>query len=333
MFSDLAVLYLFSGGAGAGAVMVCCLLDLLLVKRPFGLAEGEGRGIHEPGPSANALPCALDYAFAAGFALLAFGAVCLMADLGRFDRVAALFLSPHPTVLTVGAYALAVMLVCAAFLAAVRFLYVPDVSCMLVRGVEVAAVVVALVVMAYTGVLLQSLTGVAFWRTPLVPVLFVLSSLSCGVAAVCVSSVFVGVASEGLLRMLRVLARADAAIIVLELAIAMAFLWQMGASAHPGAAASFAELTQGDAAFAWWAGFCFCGMVVPLLVELFCAVRLAAGFQLRKTLAVAAALVLMGALCMRWSLAEVGTQRELELEPVETLLEFDGEALELKLEG
>lgn len=311
MFGELAVLYLFLGGAGAGATAVSCAFDLALVRQPFGFSAG-----YVPNSSAQPRARTLDFAFALGFALLAAGVVCLMADLGRLDRVTSLFLSPHPTALTVGAYALAALLVLSAALALVRFLYLPDIPQAAVRAAEAAAIAIALVVMAYTGVLLQTIGGVGFWRTPLVPALFLLSSLSCGAAAVFAVAPFAGVADEPQLYMLKLLARFDLAVIALEIIVAAAFLLWAASSDHPGTAASLAVMTQGENALAWWLGFGACGLVAPLVAELALAWRRSERIS-RRALAIAAALVLAGALCMRWAVTDSGVHRALELQEVE----------------
>lgn len=308
MFSDLAVLYLLLGGAGAGTLAVCCVLDLTLVRQPFGFAAG-----YAPGPSANARERTIDFAFLLGFAFLIVGVACLMADLGRLDRVMSLFASPHPTALTVGSYSLAALLALGAGLALVRFMYLPDVPQVVVRIAEAAAFLVALVVMGYTGVLLQGIGGVALWSTPLIPALFVLSSLSCGAAAVFFISPFSGVADEAQMRMLKALARFDAAVIILEAVAAASFLLWAASSEHPAVAASLSILIRGEMAYAWWVGFVACGLVVPLAVELALIWRKRSDLA-RKALAVVAALVLAGALSMRFAIVDSGVHRALELQ-------------------
>lgn len=76
----------------------------------------------------------------------------------------------------------------AAFLTIVRFAYPPEVARSLVLAVELAAVVFGLVVMVYTGLLLQGTGGVAFWNSPLLPALLLLSSASSGAALVLVGA-------------------------------------------------------------------------------------------------------------------------------------------------
>lgn len=310
VFSSLAVLYLFAGGAGAGAVATCCALDLFLVRQPFGMTG------YRPRPSVRACDANLDNSFYTGFVLLAVGAVSLTVDLGRADRVMSLFLNPHLTVMTVGAYALALALLLAGFLVAVRLMYLPEFPRALVRGVEVAALVDSFVVMAYTGVLLQSLNGIAFWSTPLLPALFVVSSLSCGVAVVFFVALVSGQAEPLQLRMLRYLARADVVLIVTELVVAVLFVVASGASTHPATKESLDILTQGTAAWAWWFGFIVCGLLVPLAFEL-APVRAP---EARTVLAAAALFVLIGALCLRWSVVESGVHRDLALSPA--IIEF-----------
>lgn len=321
MFSDLVVLYLFLGGAGAGAIAVCCIADLALSRR-LGA---------EPQPCAHAAERTIDLAFLAGFVMLAFAVVCLMADLGRLDRVANLLFSPRLTPLTVGAFSLATLLALGTVLAAVRFLYLPDTPQCAVRVAEGLAIAVALVVMVYTGVLLQGLTGVAFWRTPLLPLLFALSSASCGVAVVCAMAPFSGVEDVRQQQLLSALARCDAVLIVLEAAVAGGLLWWAHGSENAGAQAAFGILTSGNAAASWWLGFMLCGLALPLAVEVALVLRqggylrwhsgagrapgVSAAFDMRKMLAIAAALVLLGALCMRWVVVEAGQHRQLELQP------------------
>ena len=172
--------------------------------------------------------------------------------------------------------------------------------------------------MVYTGLLRQGLGAVALWRSPFVPVLFTLSSLSCGIAVVLVAAFFADPEGEAG-RIVRPLVRADAALIVLEAAAAAPFAGLALAGGHPGTAASAAQLVDGSGAPAWWGGFVLCGLAVPLAVELAFAVRersQARALQpvLRTALAVAAVLVLVGGFSMRSAIVDAGMHRDLELE-------------------
>lgn len=304
MFGTLAVVYLFLGGAGAGAIVLCSLIDLVWMKQPFGTAA------YVPGPSVASRERIVDFGFLVGFLALAVGIVSLLLDLGRIDRALDLFLSPSPTLLTLGSYALAALVFIGACLALVRFIYLPDVPRSAVVALEVAALVVGAAVMLYTGLLLQTIGGVAFWASPLVPALFVLSSLSSGTALLFAMSCFAERDSASV-RMVRGLARADAVLVVLEAVCAAAFVALAGASDHPGVRESFVALAEGNVALVWWFGFVACGLAAPLVLE---AVHLC-GQGTRVLLGIVAILVLVGAFCLRFSIVEAGVHRDLELEP------------------
>ena len=91
----------------------------------------------------------------------------------------------HPTAsyLAVGSWALAACLALAAALG-LAWLGVGVWNVALVRVVHVVAGLASLVVMVYTGLLLQSLGAVPLWATPWLPALFAASSLSCGAAVI-----------------------------------------------------------------------------------------------------------------------------------------------------
>ncbi|WP_080799148.1 NrfD/PsrC family molybdoenzyme membrane anchor subunit [Arabiibacter massiliensis] len=307
MLGELAVGYLFLGGAGAGAIALCSLVDLAWVRASFGTSARVS--VDEAPPTERALA----FGLLAGFAALVLGILCLLFDLGRIDRVLALFTSPSATFLTVGAFALAALAACGAFLAAVRFAYLPDIPRAAVAAVEVLATVAGLAVMLYTGLLLQDVGGVAFWRTPFVPALFTLSSLSCGAALLLIAAFF-GEADTSLARLVSALARFDLAIIALEALAAAALVGFALAGDHPAAAASAERLATGDLALRWWVGFGLCGLVAPLAVEAVAALRRTTAPALRAALAVAAVLVLMGGFSMRSAIVDAGMHRDLALE-------------------
>ena len=88
MFGELVAAYLFLAGVGAGGIAAASLADLLFVRAPFGAAAESSVA---EAPAAERL---VSLVFAAAFGALAMGVGCLAADLGRVDRVLALFLTP-----------------------------------------------------------------------------------------------------------------------------------------------------------------------------------------------------------------------------------------------
>ncbi|MBS5450376.1 MAG: polysulfide reductase NrfD [Coriobacteriia bacterium] len=261
MFGSLVVAYLFLGGAGAGVVAASCLLDLCAIRTPFGTSS---RASIEDARPAERL---VAYGLIAGFAMLTMGLLCLVFDLGRADRILLFLLRPRPSLLTFGAYALGALVACAAGLALVRVLYAPCVTRAFVAAAEVVAAVLALFVMAYTGLFLQSMKAVALWDTSMLPVLFVLSSCSCGLAVLLLLAELVD-GDRRVDHVKRLLVPIDAVVIVLEAIAAALFVASARSGGSPAALASANVLVTGSLSTWWWLGFIVCGLAVPLAAEL-----------------------------------------------------------------
>ncbi len=332
MFGPLATCYLFFGGVGAGALLVASLTDLRFVHEAFAPAA-----TCSSLESADPLRRTLCFSFVAGFALTVLGALCLLFDVGRLDRAIALFLSPNLTYLSVGAYALGALGLLGGLLSAVRLFFVPHVARKAISVVEVACTVVSLVVMGYTGMLLSGMGTIALWDTPLVPVLFVLSSLSAGCAVV-MCSAFAAASQENMPTRLLVLrlSRYDLVILFLEAVCAVAFAIGALGSYRAAASAEMLFTAGGLPTALWWVAFAGFGLVVPLALET--AVRMRGVRQgwtvdVRAVCAVAGVLVLVGAFGLRTSIVEAGQHRSLELMPTETATEQQAGAVEAEAEG
>ncbi|WP_281667883.1 NrfD/PsrC family molybdoenzyme membrane anchor subunit [Slackia isoflavoniconvertens] len=305
MLSSLSIAYLFLGGTGAGAVLVACLLDMLWAHEPFGAAAPCSLGASSLQHRAIAFTCA------AGTLCLIAGSLCLLFDLGRLDRAIFLIQNPSLTYLTFGAVALGLLIACAAFLTLIRFVYVPIIPGVLVVVIESLACVLSLGVMLYTGLLLDSLGSVSVWNTPLVPMLFLLSSVSCGIAVALVCAFFDGHAVGGF-AVPRILIFADAAIVSGEFVATVLY------GLFPPVGASFASLATGDALvlLLWWLGFVFCGIAAPLVLETIAHKRLSLpnrSGQAFACLAIASVLVLVGGACLRVGVVNVGSHAKMEL--------------------
>lgn len=340
MFGELVAAYLFLAGVGAGGIAAASLVDLLFVKAPFGAAAA---GSVAEAPAAERLVALV---LAAALGALAMGVGCLAADLGRIDRVLALFLALAFTLMNVGAWALAGLLAVGAVLALGRFAYLPWLGRRAVVALEVAAVALACVVAVYAGLLLQGVAGVRLWASPWVPVLFVLSAASCGCVLFAGCSLFVE-ADERTVTLGHAILRVDAAVVAAEAAAAALFFGEAAASGHPGVAASVASLSHGATALPWWGGFALCGLAAPLAIEGALWVRERRGAGTRAVasagarvygpaaapapafdappavLAALALAVLVGGAGLRWAVVEGGAQRPLELQSVEDAAEAE----------
>lgn len=308
MLSDLVVLYLFLGGTGAGLCLVLSVLGLLSPRERVAVRACGLRGRER-----WAMRASREYRrlFSSGFAValvvLLLGAVCLAADLGSVDRALLLFTRPNATHLTVGAWSLSVCLVLAA-LSCTAWTSTRGWWLAFVRVVAVLAIVAAFVVMTYTGLLLQSVAAVPLWASPWLPVLFVMSALSCGIACALAVSQVTG-AGRAFGSVMRVLASADAVVVAVEAAVVLAYVVTIGVAATDasatGAAAevSLQQLLWGSDAWLFWGCFALVGLAVPFALDLAFARRYrgAAGVAMAS-----AVCVLAGGLALRFCIVEAG---------------------------
>lgn len=296
MFSELVVCYLFLGGAGAGACLVLSIMGVLVPRDLFLksfersiIASWEYRKL---------------FGFGFAFALVAFvaGILCLFADLGRADRVLLLLSSPRAVHITIGAYALIFCVLGATLQALIWTRMMQGVNVFFLRLLCVLTAVLSLIVMAYTGLLLQSLRSVPLWHNIWLPMLFILSSLSCGMGLVMGASLLAGLGSV-FGSVLRRVAFFDGLVIALEGLSAVAFLLTTFSSASETAFLSGKELALGSNAGLFWAGFVLLGLVVPLALDY----QLYSRQPIRPSLGLASvACVLTGGFVMRYCLVQAG---------------------------
>lgn len=227
--------YLFVAGTGAGAYAVGAFADWL----------------GAPGLVLAALPL--------GPLLVGPATLFLIADLGRpggFMRAAR---RPGSSWIARGA------IVLTAFLAASAL----HTLCVLLDGPAAARVVVsvaggalALLTMAYTGLLLGAVRPIPFWTTPILPVLFVVSSLSTGAMAADLVATVAGRAE----RALAVLRAADLGLIAVEAAVLALYLGLGHATAASRAATAL--VVRGALARPFWGGVVAAGLAVPFAIQL-----------------------------------------------------------------
>lgn len=311
MFSELVVAYLFLGGTGAGACAVMAVASLLVDGDRLRLCAAS-RFLDECG---RAFGRFFGTGLTAGVVVLASGMICLLADVGRPDRLVLLVVSEPTNYLVLGAWSLAACFGLGVLAALVWRGIVPAAP-MALRVLGVLLAVVSLVAMAYTGLLLSSMASVPLWNNLWLPVMFVLSSLSCGIALV-LASTLLGRGARAFASVLRMLVRIDGLIIVAEVLVLAAWLVAVWAEATSGSAdatptstdaaalASVRLLLAGPDALAFWAGLVAVGLVVPLAINGIAAVASsssrAAPMALGRQAAflASAAGVLIGGVCLR----------------------------------
>lgn len=318
MFGMPIILYLFLGGAGAGACLVLAVVGLLVpADRITAALPGRSRGgvrLAFAAPSSYRKLFVLAYGCALVVLLLGFA--CLIIDLGRADRLLLLLLSPKLSHIVVGAYSYAACFGLALALALPWSGLVRGAPVGLIRALEVLSLPIAVAVMVYSGLLLQSLAAVPLWAVAWLPVLFVLSSVSCGIALV-VGIAHLGDAGHAFASLFKQMIACDALVIVLEAAAVAAFLVACGGAAGvpvngtaEAAAGSYAQLVAGPNAELWWVGFVGFGLAVPLVLEV---LLLRMRSVPRGCALGVAACVLFGGFVMRFCIVEAGMHPVLSL--------------------
>lgn len=323
MFSELIIAYLFLGGCGGGACVVTGMLGLLA----DGLDVQRGVGARFRDQRGSKYRQFFSALLVAATVALILAIVCLLTDLGRLDRLALLILAPLENYLVVGAWALVASLVLCATLLAFwqgrwRF------SLLVFRLVSGALVLAGVVTTLYTGLLLSSMQAVPLWHSGWLPVLFVLSSVSSGLALALLIGVFSrGGAAFG--SVLGALARLDALVIVGEgvcLGLWLFSAWAAGGgesldvpltSTAAAALRSVTVLVCGEAAPWFWGGLVLVGLLVPFGIEGIAlglrvapdqvgALLRADSLALKASMAFSAACVLTGAALLRFLVVSCG---------------------------
>lgn len=151
----------------------------------------------------------------------------------------------------------------------------------------------AMLVMVYTGVLLAVSNEPVWADTPLLPVLFVISAVSTGFAAIILALLFSrGEDTEAVAR----LEKGDRILVKLEMAVVAVLVVLLLFS--PSAAGPLKNLILGDYAVFFWGGFVFPGLLLPFFVQRH--VQQHHGRVLKHLAVASALLVLFGGLYLRF---------------------------------
>lgn len=307
MLEDLVVWYLFLGGAGAGLLFTVAALEAL---SPHAFEESGTKRDRRCAPK-EIYSRFFGPAYGAGVAAIFLGMFGLLLDLGRSERALTLFFQPTFSFVTVGAFSLVILVLLAAVPLIVWVLRIPLPSKTLMLVVLGCCMVMALVVMVYTGFFLASISAVEFWNSPLLPVLFVVSSLSSGMALLVCVVVLTG-SGEEFGSTLRRIQKVDAVVIVFEIVVLALFIvWGLfgGETAHH----SSERVIQGDLASIFWGCVVFLGLAVPLACEVL-------NRNLNAYAIIASGvLVLVGGFFLRWCISEAGVAPDIVASVARTL--------------
>ena len=239
VWGPLIAIYLFLAGASAGAFLTSAFVE---AKYPENRKMRIGGRVIAP-------------------ILLAIGLVMLMldAEAGLKNPLRFFFLVVNPgSVMTLGVYAICVFLPVSLVIAflELRKRAIP-------KALKWVGVVFAFCIAAYTGFLLGVIPSYPLWNNAVLPILFVVSALSAGLALVSLIGLFTDRAAFEQMWLLK---KAHVILSALELVI-LATMLVIVSSGSPEGAASVAMLTTGSFAPVFWGLLVVAGIVLPFAIE------------------------------------------------------------------
>ena len=195
----LIAVYLFLGGIGGGAYTIGAINSFL----------GES------------LELSTTVALWIAFPALLIGTVFLLADLGTPSRAVLAGMKPGTSWIARGTWIISVFMV-------LSFVHLVIHQFTGVRGgavnvIAVLGIIFAVGTISYTGILLSASKGIPFWRTGVVPVVFVISALVTGHFAIMLGVTLFGDAASTA-EPLRVMSLEAAGLVVLEVLAILFFL-------------------------------------------------------------------------------------------------------------
>lgn len=275
-------LYLFLAGAGSGAYLVLRWLEWRVERHDVQTRPTSTVDLFRSFPATSSL---------LAIALVVFGMFFLLLDLGVPSRLLLVLARPFGSAISFGAWALLFFII----LELVRELVLgifphkfPKTKKILALLTSLAALTVAV----YTGCYLYSVFTVSFWHTPLIIALFFASALSSGTAALIAIAFFTVRSNRHTL--LGFLRRIDIIVIIIELALLVAFLISRY-FAGPSSQYLVSSLLVGTYQHLFWCGVVGFGILAPLIL----------GFLAPRTVEcylIASGCIIIGGLLLRCSI-------------------------------
>ena len=201
--------------------------------------------------------------------MLALAMVCLLWDLGSPGKALLVLLRPHPTVLTFGAYTLAIEAALALLLASACMIGVPRLKERTLAMLEALCCVGGLATMSYTGAFLMG-GGIPFWNSWTLIGLFTFSSLSAGISTVLLAD-WLAQGQTMLLRAAKPLQKAHLACLAAESLFLAMFVYN--AFVNPAAEAAQRLLLSPDMLATASVGVVGFGIAAPAVFEAYSLAR------------------------------------------------------------
>ncbi len=281
----LIITYLFLAGAGSGAFIAAVACDLLAPDWSKALARA---GSLVAGP------------------LVVIGTLCLALDLeaGFWQPWRQIYMVNNlRSMISWGFIILSIFIPIALVYAAAlnEITFVGKLAQKYITIIEIIGSIFAVATATYTGVLIAVVNGVPFWNTPLMPVLFLASAISTGLAAAMIVAAIIDVNT---IKTLSNFALGHVIFLSVEALVLMLFVF-MSLTRSTEAAASAGMLISGMLSPYFWGLVVILGLVVPFILSVFEFLEYG---QMPKSLVVGAdILVLIGGMSIRALIVFSGT--------------------------
>ncbi|MGO8879484.1 MAG: NrfD/PsrC family molybdoenzyme membrane anchor subunit [Desulfomonilaceae bacterium] len=281
----LIITYLFLAGAGSGAFIAAVACDLLAPDWSKALARA---GSLVSGP------------------LVVIGTLCLALDLeaGFWQPWRQVYMVNNlRSMISWGFIILSIFIPIALVYAAAlnEITFVGKLAQKYITIIEIIGSIFAVATATYTGVLIAVVNGVPFWNTPLMPVLFLASAISTGLAAAMILAAIIDVNT---IKTLSNFALGHVIFLSVEALVLMLLVF-MSLTRSTEAAASAGMLISGMLSPYFWGLVVILGLVVPFILSV---LEFLEYGQMPKSLVVGAdILVLIGGMSIRALIVFSGT--------------------------
>ncbi len=281
----LIITYLFLAGAGSGAFVAAVACDLLAPDWSKALARA---GSLVAGP------------------LVVIGTLCLVFDLeaGFWQPWRQIYMVNNlRSMISWGFIILSIFIPIALLYAAAlnEITFIGKLAQKYITIIEIIGSIFAVATATYTGVLIAVVNGVPFWNTPLMPLLFLASAISTGLAAAMIVAAIIDVNT---IKTLSNFALGHVIFLSVEALVLMLLVF-MSLTRSTEAAASAGMLISGMLSPYFWGLVVMLGLVVPFILSVFEFLEYG---QMPKSLVVGAdILVLVGGVSIRALIVFSGT--------------------------
>lgn len=181
------------------------------------------------------------------------------AEAGMKNPVAFIYLFTNfNSVMTIGTYFISFFMIAAAYVALMEFLK-KDFN----KIGEYVGIIFAVATAIYTGFLIGVIGAVPLWNTSILPILFVVSALSTGIAATLLVS---GIINKHVIHKVIGLKKIHLTLLISELFLIFT-MFIITSSSNEIAAESVSSILSGEYSLLFWIGLIAIGLILPILVE------------------------------------------------------------------